>query len=237
MTVFEMQKQQAAQHKFPCKCGIEVRDYTPKHYGAYYYADSLDEGYDMYDVVAHELKENVGDKAHAILKRGCTEFEFIKGPSPRWHRSPRDEKIEELIDCYLEVATNNNEQTELVKNHVFLKWILWAHSNGDMTYKPWNGGKDLFPDYVSYHDKDRATMKQEVALARASALHNGVKPKNVKKVMGDLFKSGMKYGVDPNVILDMGINRYNKLQLEPTTADDPLSNIDKKLIGEQDELS
>ncbi|MHA2067618.1 MAG: hypothetical protein ACXABY_24910, partial [Candidatus Thorarchaeota archaeon] len=42
MKVQALQREQAREHNMPCKCGIEVRDYTPKHYGAYYYSDSLD---------------------------------------------------------------------------------------------------------------------------------------------------------------------------------------------------
>jgi hypothetical protein len=209
---------------FPCKCGIELRDYTPKHYGGYHYADSLDEGFEMHAVVEKAVKEHVGKDVSVILKRGCTEYEIVKGPSPTWHMNPSEEKTLSLIENYMVDSSGNVAQSEEVQNYVMIKWFLWAHMNGDMTYQKWNGGKPLFPDYVRYDDKDKATIKQELAIAKAAVL-DGVKGEDSVNMLNALFKASDKYQVNPNAILDMGHNTRNPLQIEPV------------LIGDDDELS
>jgi hypothetical protein len=152
----------------PCKSGMEMRDYTPKHWGGYFYNDSFDEGRDCYERITKDLDKHLGKKNyHAILKRGCTEFEMIKGPSPFWHVSEEEEKLFRKIDSYVVLDNVHAAQSEMVRNNVMLKWVLWAHANGDMSYVPFNGGKKLFPDYVSYHEGDREQIKSDLALALA----------------------------------------------------------------------
>ena len=134
----------------PSKCGIEMRDYTPKHYGGYFYTHSLEEGRERYEQVRKGVDEAIdgGKDLSVILKRGCTEYEMIKGPSVYWHNTAEESKMLELIDAFVDLSRSNNRQSEMVKNSVRLKWALWAHSNGDFTYKELNNGKSLFPDYV-----------------------------------------------------------------------------------------
>jgi len=211
---------------FPCKCGIEVRDYTPKFYGGYHYADSLDEGLEMCEVVREAVRGELGDEVadNVLLKRGCTEYEFVKGPSPSWHMNRREEKVLSLIEHYIDYESTNVEQSKEAKHHVLSKWFLWAHANGDMSYKPYNGGESLFPDYVRYDNKDRATLKEEMALAKANIL-DGITGEQGTQMLGAIYKAAEKYQVNPNAILDMGHNWRNPLQLEP------------HVIGDQDELS
>jgi len=211
---------------FPCKCGIEVRDYTPKFYGGYHYADSLDEGLAIHEVVKKAVKENISKEVAdgVILKRGCTEFEFLKGPSTSWHMNKGEERLLSLIENYVDQNTTNVGQSKEAQHHVLSKWFLWAHSNGDMTYKEYNGGESLFPSYVRYDNKDVATMKEELALAKANIL-DGVTGKQGQQMLGAIYKAAEKYQVNPNVVLDMGHNSRNPLQLQP------------HLIGDDDELS
>lgn len=151
----------------PCKCGIEVRDYTPKEYGAYFYAHSLEEGRDMYEDVCTVIKKNMegGKKIAkgAILKRGCTEFEMVKGPSNFWHLSDQERDVYELLDSVVEDRRSHAHQDRTIKNYVKQNWLLWAHSHGDMTYLPWNDNRPLFPGYVSYHKGDIEDIKKDLA--------------------------------------------------------------------------
>ena len=153
----------------PCKCGIEIRDYTPKHYGAYFYTTSLEEGRDRYEFIKQIVIDNMENGKEIakgiILKRGCTEFEMIKGPSPYWHNTEKEMEMLELIDGYVIDRLNPPDQSKMAKNFVRQNWIKWAHSNGDMSYLPWNGGVNLFPDYVKYHEGDIETIKKEMNMA------------------------------------------------------------------------
>ena len=152
----------------PSKCGIEMRDYTPKHYGGYFYTHSLEEGRERYEQVRKGVDEAIdgGKDLSVILKRGCTEYEMIKGPSVYWHNTAEESKMLELIDAFVDLSRSNNRQSEMVKNSVRLKWALWAHSNGDFTYKELNNGKALFPDYVKYHEGDIEDIKKDLESAQ-----------------------------------------------------------------------
>jgi len=185
----------------PCKCGIELRDYTPKHYGGYFYDNSLEEGRMKYEMVRKAVDDNMSDadKVSVILKRGCTEFEMLKGPSHMWHNTKNEEQMLELIDSFIDYRRGNSGQSEIVQRHVKLKWMLWAHMQGDMTYKEWNGGEPLFPGYVQYHDKDLEDLQHDLALAHATAKLEGGEEK-----LDGFMQLAQKYADDIG-ITDTGI--------------------------------
>jgi len=160
------------------KCGIELRDYTPKHYGAYFYTGSLDEGRDVFPVLKEKIEDEVGPDVHIILKRACTEFEIARGPSPAWYLSPAQKDIIELIEHYVDHRGTNIRQDDIIKIHVMAKWMLWAHANGDMSYVPYNGGMKLFADYVQYQEGDIDEIK-EMMVTKVDEAKNSVKQKEV----------------------------------------------------------
>lgn len=154
------------------KCGIELRDYTPKHYGGYFYTSSLEQGRERYHQVRKEIDKRIdgGKDMSVILKRGCTEYEMVKGPSPFWCNTRDEEEMLELIEAYVDVGRGNTSQPRIMKDHIRMKWILWAHANGDMSYKVLNGGNSLYPDYVHYEEGDIDGIKADLAMARAHTI-------------------------------------------------------------------
>jgi hypothetical protein len=149
----------------------------------------------------------------------------VKGPSPAWHLNPAEERVLKLLEHYTEFTDSSNVgQSDNAKHHVQLKWFLWAHMNGDFSYVPYNGGEKLFPDYVRYDNKDRAIIKQEMALATAAVL-DGVDGESASRMLESVFKAADKYNVNPNAVFDMGHNFRNPLNIEPF------------LRGDDDELS
>jgi hypothetical protein len=172
-TFIQLLQLQKVQKKLdlPSKCGIELRDYTPKFYGGYFYANSLDEGREQYEMVVDAVRDEIGDDIadEVILKRACTEFEMVKGPSPFWHNTDDENKILDIIEAYVDVPRHYRGQSSIVTNHVRMKWAVWAHMNGDMTYQDYNDGRSLFPGYVSYHKGDIGAIKHDLAVARAEA--------------------------------------------------------------------
>jgi len=158
--------------EWPCKCGIELRDYTTKKYGAYFYTNSLEEGRERYqnivDIVSQYMTNGKEIAEGIILKRGCTEFEMIKGPSPYWHMTAAEEKLYEMLISHVDLPKNQAKQPDIMKNYVRQNWILWAHSHGDMSYLKWNDNTPLFPDYVKYHKGDIEEIKKDMADALES---------------------------------------------------------------------
>ena len=167
MLLYDLQKKL----DYDSKCGIELRDYTPRHYGGYFYNLSLDEGREKYKIVRDAVSEFISPEcgASTILKRGCTEYEMVKGPSLYWNVTKQQEKLLEIIESFVDVRRGFGEQSGMLQRNIKMKWIIWAHSHGDFSYLDYNGGKKLFPGYVAYHDGDIGDVKHDLAVARAQA--------------------------------------------------------------------
>ena len=232
---------------FACKCGIELRDYTPKHYGSYFYNDSLDEGREKYEIVRELCDKHIedGKDISVILKRGCTEFEMIKGPSPFWHMTKEEERIYEILTAYVHNERNNRRQPMQVKQHVKSVWALWAHANGDMSYLPWNNNKPLFPDYVKYHEGDIDGIKADLAIARAQT-RGKVKPDDALEFLqlANDFANNKDIPLT-SLIHTLGVHERDYLNLQtiplvPELEDSEntlLDSYSEKVIGEHDELT
>ena len=143
----------------PCKCGIEVRDITPRIYGGYFYNDSLDEGQENYRKVRKLVDELISPDVPIILKRACTEFEMKFGPSNNWKLQPGQlEKEEAITNLFDRQDQASWEQVPAVRPRVMRAWIQWAFKHGDMTYLEFNGNKPLYPETVKYHELDLSTL-------------------------------------------------------------------------------
>ena len=141
------------------KCGLEMRTYTPRLYGAYWYCDGLDDGYIMLSRV-----RSIFHNIPAILKRGCTEYEMEVGPSDKWKITPEQLKLEALTT--LHVDFDPYDKPDVVQSPPFVEdlhwtWIKWAYQNGDTTYLQFTNGKPLFPEYVSYEPPAAVRKGQE----------------------------------------------------------------------------
>ena len=141
------------EQKLRSKCGTEVRSYVHGLYGGYYYNDSLDEGRCIYQIVKHDVSKIIGPDVQVILKRGCTELEYAFGPSNKWKRTERDERLETLANGWVDSYTDEREQAGIIKLHIYRKWMEFAWEHGDDTVMAYNGGKPLTIPYVTYHEE------------------------------------------------------------------------------------
>lgn len=216
------------------KCGIEMRDYTPKHYGGYFYTDSIDEGRERHEEVKKACKGRLCKKTcdDIILKRGCTEYEMVNGPSPLWHLTDEQEDFIRDFECYVDLNTRLHHQSDLFKNHVRLKWTLWAHANGDMSYQEFNSGQSLFPGYVRYHEGDILQIKHELAVAN-SVGRNESDPEVSKKFISNAVDFAQENDIPINDLGAMlGYNEQNPLKWGKI-----LKRVPDELKGEQDETT
>jgi hypothetical protein len=209
------------EQKVPSKCGIEVRDYTPKHYGGYYYHDSLEEGYDRCQIIKKEVKSAINKKVadSVLLKRACTEYEMVLGPSSHWYMNYDQHKLLEYIECYLADHQQLGNQSEMCKDNVIYRWMIWAHSHGDMTYKKWNDGEAIWPGYERFDDKPLEQIKQEIAIKKGVTI-GGLEPKQSYDVLNDTFELANKHKINVNSIYHMTTNKpFNTLNFVQTTPD------------------
>jgi len=141
------------------KCGIEARDYTPRLYGAYWYCDGLEAGYEMLAKV-----RAVFPNIPTILKRGCTEYEMHCGPSDKWEITDDQLELEALTLAHVDLDPYNipgEIQPEPFVNDTHWLWIKWAFSHGDTTYLQFTNGVPLHPDYVSYEPPAAVSKGEE----------------------------------------------------------------------------
>jgi hypothetical protein len=222
---------------FAAKCGIELRDYTPKFYGAYHYAGSLEEGRWQYEK-CHELAKKYLSEETAngvILKRACTEYELQKGPSNTWFLTEEDEKLIDMIDTYVDFPQKQQSQVKSIAHpHVQMKWLLWAHMNNDMSYLSYNNDLPLFPGYVKYHEGEITSIKHDVGILTAAAKNNtpGVQSEEVLKTLTEYTNSNKMKLKDLGPILG-----YDK---DPWIGDvnyNNLYDINPVTVGEDDVLS
>jgi len=147
----------------PSRCGKEERNYTPRLWGAYFYRDTFDGGRDCFKKLNEELPDVIGpDNYNIILKRGCTEFELLKGPSLYWHTTPEQAAGHEKLLGYFADEREFAEQPSIVKNHIRIRWVAWAHAHGDFSYVPYNNNKKLFPGLMTYHEGDRDEIRAKL---------------------------------------------------------------------------
>lgn len=157
----------------PSKCGIELRHYTPRLYGGYFYNNSLDEGRYCYELVRKAIDEHIGEDVPIILKRGCTEYELALGPSVGWHVTDEqyhiDERLENMIDTY---APNTNGQTDECIAQVHTHWMEWAWRNQDLTASEYIGDMPLYPETMTYHEGNIDDIKFDLMRAKAKVKYN-----------------------------------------------------------------
>jgi hypothetical protein len=168
----------------PSKCGIEVRETVNGLYGGYFYNHSLEEGLECYEAVRAEIDADpeLGPDIPVILKRACTEFELLCGPSDQWSVSPEQVEIEDLINKTFVRDIKHRGQPDHAVANVHRKWINWAYANGDQTYLEYTNEVPLYPPVVTYHQmlgEYKAAQKK----ARAEAKKAEAKAKKKAKVV------------------------------------------------------
>ena len=112
-----------------CKVGAEVRNYTQRVWGAYFYCRGLEEGRERYKQVREWVDENLGEDVRVFLKRACTEFEQHMGDSDKWEKIPHQDELEAEAIEVIPPRLPENIQAEVVKHHVWDVWEQWDKDN------------------------------------------------------------------------------------------------------------
>jgi hypothetical protein len=172
----------------PGKCGIELRPYTHRLYGGYFYTNSLDEGQTRYE----EVRKILPKRFKMLLKRGCTEMEMVGGPSDWWVIADNHLELDAKIDtyCKLDAEVLNKAMGDLSYNKIMQLWVDWAYAVGDETYKEFTDGMPLYPAPVTYHEKDSGAIKVQLAANRLERLHR-IPPQVVGEAFMKLGETGM----------------------------------------------
>lgn len=148
-TLLDLQKRLG----LPSKCGIEIRMETMGLYGGYWYCWGIDQGLDRYEIVreAIDKEPGLGPDVPVVLKRACTEFEMVAGPSDKWEVTEEQEHLEALVNRWLVRDIKHRTQPDHAIATVHRKWIEWAYMAGDLTFLEYTNGVPVHPATVTFH--------------------------------------------------------------------------------------
>ena len=140
-----------------CKCGIELRQDVERNYGGYFYCNGPEQGLARLKQVRDNVLPVLGDDTVILLKRGCTELERKYGPSNKWDdiKEPYWDLLWEKLLAVFKVDKTFSHQPELIQRHIVMKWFGHATSIGDPTIPELNGGKKMYPGYVTYDYEEK----------------------------------------------------------------------------------
>lgn len=147
------------------KLGIEEREWVGGNYGAYFYTTSISQGRRRWGqvmramaqepllrpLVAATMEED--GKDYVTLKRYCTEYELLLGPSDKYEVPEMAEVWEKAAFAHFDL-TKWYGQPQYVKDHVMFRWLKFAYERGDETALLFNDGKPFVTPPVTYHVKE-----------------------------------------------------------------------------------
>lgn len=130
------------------KWGVDLENpYSQNLYAGYFYTVGLDMARMIYKIVRYELDRDpkLGPDIAMSIKRGCSEYEALLGPSDHYEFAPEMAELEAYLKTKFRRRQRPPEPT-LPLAH----WIDVAFRVGDDTYLDFTGGKRLRPKAVSY---------------------------------------------------------------------------------------
>lgn len=114
---------------WPSKTGPELRAYTPRLWGAYWYCRGVEEGRERYRQVREWVDENLSPEVRVFLKRGCTEYEQALGDSSKWEPHPHAEEIEAEAKEIVDSEPWRERQSLPVVSSILRRWMAWSKEN------------------------------------------------------------------------------------------------------------
>lgn len=187
--LFRLERYQYANSR-NCKCGIEMRGYTRKYYGGYWYNDTQKSGEECFAAVKADMHMLGLGECPIILKRYCTELEREFGPTKKYKKPLDQDHWEKLIRAHVMlVCTPTSGQPEFLKRHIKRRWIEFAWRHGDPTVYEYIGGSDIYEPLDTYHEGVAAQMgdlEAQIKNVQAGVQPNGVvtHPKKSGKTKG-----------------------------------------------------
>jgi hypothetical protein len=123
------------------KWGIDFNNpYSQNIYAGYFYATGLDGARAVLKIAREAFGQDakIGPDVAMTIKRGCSEYEAVLGPSDRYAFTPDMAELEAYLKSRFR-ERKADYQPSLVAAH----WIETAFRLGDDTYLDFTGGKRL----------------------------------------------------------------------------------------------
>ena len=167
---------------WPCKCGVETREWVPASYGGYIYNRGLQQARGRYPDVVDLVRKHLtlsnevmlklaeanwfgNPQPSVVVKRACTEMEIHFGPSDKWAPEPYGkypaalppwaDHLEDYLEQHVQISRckNNSPTPQFLREHKISQWLKFAHGRGDITSRLFNDGEPVYVSkVVTYHD-------------------------------------------------------------------------------------
>ena len=160
----------------PSKAGLETRAYQQGHYRAFIYCNGLQDGERRFK----EARAAIPADIPVVLKRGCTEFEYLM-PSDKWHVPPEQSAFEQKLMAIFQTEPIAPFQPQWIINAIKRRWIAHAYKIGDETYKEVIGDPTwtMAPPTVLYQPQNEPVVPQEPE--KKEEPDSGVKVRPIRK--------------------------------------------------------
>lgn len=121
--------------------------YSQNIYAGYFYTAGLDAARMIYKIARDAIDSHpkLGPDIAMSIKRGCSDYEALLGPSDRYEFSPEMAELETYLKSKF-----HSERGERPHRLPLAHWIDFAFRIGDDTYLDFTDGKRLRPQTVSY---------------------------------------------------------------------------------------
>lgn len=142
----------ATVHKpYPSKFQPEINvTHSSDLYGAYFYADGLEQARKIYSDVRATLDSDCRLNSMPMeIRRGCVYYELYCGPSDQYTFPDDLPALEAHLLDKISVARSPHAQKP-PRSFIIVQWIQMAYQIGDESYLELNGGRRLFPKAVTY---------------------------------------------------------------------------------------
>lgn len=122
--------------------------YSPNVYAGYFYVDSVDMARAVAKVAreAFARDDKIGADIPMTIKRGCSEYEALLGPSDRYKFTPEMAEMEKSLKARFQWPSKGTFDRYRVLAH----WIDVAFRTGDETYLDFTAGRRRRANMVAY---------------------------------------------------------------------------------------
>lgn len=130
------------------KWGVDLNNpYSQSVYAGYFYTTGLDAARAVFKVAREAIDADpvLGPGISMTIKRGCSDYEAVLGPSDQYEFAPELAELEAYLKARFRIR-RRDEDLSFPLGH----WIELAFRIGDDTYLDFTAGKRLRPKTVSY---------------------------------------------------------------------------------------
>ena len=146
VALYEIAKKAACLSKW----GIDFYNrHSQNFYAGYFYCQGLDGARALYRIVRKAMDENpkIGADVPLVIKRGCSNYEAVLGPSDKYTFAPELAEIEAYLKTRFRARKSEDPTLPAT---LYQAWVPFAYQMGDNTYLDFTNGKPLYPKTVTY---------------------------------------------------------------------------------------